>query len=45
MRTQRKVVVKLIQSEKIHNHRLLAEFFANKFKEREIYDENISSRI
>lgn len=45
MRTPRKVVVKMIQSEKIHNHRLLTEFFANKFKERGIYDEKLSSRI
>lgn len=29
---KRKVVVKLIESEKIHNHRL-AEFFAKKFYE------------
>ena len=34
MRHERKVVVKLIESEKIHNHRL-AEYFARKFNERE----------
>lgn len=31
---QRKVVVKLIESEKVHNHRLLAEYFAKKYRER-----------
>ena len=36
MRNERKVVVKLIESEKIHNHRLIAEFFAKKFNERGI---------
>lgn len=30
---KRKVTVKLIQDERINNHRLV-EFFANKFKER-----------
>ena len=29
---KRKVVVKLIESEKVHNHRL-AEFLANKYRE------------
>ena len=33
MRSERKVVVKLIESEKIYNQRL-AEYFANKIKER-----------
>lgn len=36
MRNERKVVVKLIESEKIHNHRLLAEYFARKFNERNV---------
>lgn len=35
MRSKRKVVVKLIESERIHNHRL-AEYFAKKFNEREV---------
>lgn len=38
MRSERKVIVKLIESEKIHNHRL-AEYFANKFQERGMKDE------
>ncbi len=33
MRNRRKVVVRLIETEKIHNQRL-AEFLANKFNER-----------
>lgn len=36
---QRKVVVKLIDSEKVHNHRLLAEYFAKKYNERGINNE------
>lgn len=40
MRNERKVVVRLIESEKIHNHRL-AEYFAKKFDERNIRNENI----
>lgn len=39
MRNERKVVVKLIESERIHNHRLLAEFFAKKFNERNMKNE------
>lgn len=35
MRSKREVVVKLINDNKIYNHRL-AEFFAKKYKEREI---------
>ena len=31
---KRKVVVELIESEKIHNHRLIAEYFAKKFNEK-----------
>ena len=34
MRSERKVVVRLVESEKVHNHRLLAEYFARKFNER-----------
>lgn len=33
MRNKRKVVVKLIQSEQVHNARLI-EYFANRVKER-----------
>lgn len=33
MRSQRKVVVNLIQSEQVHNARLV-EYFANRIKER-----------
>lgn len=39
MRIERKVIVKLIENEKIHNHRL-AEYFANKFNERGIKNED-----
>ena len=35
MRGKREIVVNLIESEKIHNHRL-AEYFARKFNERGI---------
>ena len=35
----RKVVVNLIETEKIHNHRL-AEYFANKYKERGLQNGN-----
>lgn len=35
MRNERKVVVKLVHSEKIHNQRLV-EYLANKYKERGI---------
>lgn len=38
---QRKVVVKLVESDSIHNHRLLAEYFAKKFNERNIRNENL----
>ena len=31
---KRKIVVELIETEQIHNHRLLAEYFAKKFNER-----------
>lgn len=34
MRNKRKLVVKLIEGDKIHNRRLLAEYFAKKFNER-----------
>ena len=36
MRNERKIVVKLIDSGKVHNHRLLAEYFAKKFNERKV---------
>lgn len=39
MRNERKVVVQLVQSEKVHNQRLLAEFFAKKINERGIDNE------
>lgn len=38
MRKERKVVVKLIECERIHNHRL-AEYFARKYAERKMKDE------
>lgn len=41
MRNDRKVVVKLIESDKVHNHRLLAEYFAKKFNERGIRNEEV----
>lgn len=41
MRNERKVVVKLIESERIHNYRLLAEFFAKKFNERGVENGNL----
>ena len=34
MKNERKVVVRLIDSDKVLNHRLLAEFFAKKINER-----------
>lgn len=34
MRNERKIIVRLIESEKVHNSRLLAEFFAKKINER-----------
>ena len=40
MRHERKVVVKLIETEKIHNARL-AEYFANRIKERGITNEEL----
>ena len=40
MRKERKIVVKLIESERIHNHRLV-EYFAKKFNERNIENEKI----
>lgn len=39
MRHERKVIVRLIESDKVHNHRLLAEFFAKKINERGVKDE------
>lgn len=41
MRNERKVIVQLVQSDKVHNHRLLAEFFANKINERGTKNENL----
>ena len=35
MRSRRKITVKLVESERIHNQRLI-EYFVNKFKERKI---------
>lgn len=35
MRNRRKVVVRLIETEKIHNQRLV-DFLANKYKERKM---------
>jgi len=34
MRNERKIIVKLIDSEKVHNQRLLVEYFAKKINER-----------
>lgn len=36
MRNERNVIVRLIESDKVHNHRLIAEFFAKKINERGI---------
>ena len=38
---QRKVTVKLIESDQVHNQRLLAEYFAKKFNERKMRNETI----
>lgn len=38
---QRKITVNLIEQEQIHNHRLLAEYFAKKFNERKMRNESI----
>ena len=40
MRNERKIIVKLIESDKVHNHRLIAEFFAKRINERGI--DNVS---
>lgn len=40
MRSKRKVVVQLVESEQIHNHRL-AEYFARKFNERNMKNETV----
>ena len=40
MRKERKVVVQLVKSERIHNTRLV-EYFANKYRERKIENENL----
>lgn len=34
VRSERKVIVRLLESGEIHNERLLAEYFAQKIKER-----------
>lgn len=39
MRNERKIHVKLIESGELHNHRLLAEYFAKKINEREQLNE------
>lgn len=39
MRSKRKIVVELIDTEKIHNHRLLADYFAKKYNERTMKNE------
>jgi hypothetical protein len=41
MRNERKLIVRLIDSDKVHNHRLLAEFFAKKFNERSVENDKI----
>jgi hypothetical protein len=41
MRNDRKVIVELVESGKVHNHRLLAEYFAKKFNERGIKNEEV----
>ena len=40
MRNERKIIVKLIESDKVHNNRLIAEFFAKRINERGI--DNVS---
>lgn len=34
MRNERKVIVRLVESGEVHNGRLLAEYFAQKIKEK-----------
>ena len=41
MKNERKVVVRLIDSDKVHNHRLLAEFFAKRINERGVKNEEV----
>lgn len=41
MRNERKMIVRLIESDKVHNHRLLAEFFAKKLNERSVKNDKI----
>lgn len=38
MRSRRRITVKLVESERIHNQRLI-EYFANKFNERKLTNE------
>lgn len=45
MRNERKVIVRLIESDKVHNHRLLAEFFAKRINERGINNERVPKDI
>lgn len=41
MRNERKIIVRLIDIDKVHNHRLIAEFFAKKINERGINNEKV----
>lgn len=41
MRNERKMIVRLIDSDKIHNHRLIAEFFAKKINERGVKNDEV----
>lgn len=41
MRNERKIIVRLIDSDKVHNHRLIAEFFAKKINERGINNDKV----
>lgn len=41
MRNERKMIVRLIESEKVHNHRLIAEYFAKRINERGINNEKV----
>lgn len=40
MRNERKMIVRLIDSDKVHNHRLV-EFFAKKINERGIKNDEV----
>lgn len=41
VRSERKVIVRLVENGEVHNGRLLAEYFAQKIKERGVTSDGI----